>query len=117
MAHMISGTVYANGDFRTVSTAFANPASSGDNAVVAAVASNKIRVLAAKVGNSAGAVNVKFRSATTDIDALSNLNTNIGYVLPFNQHGWFQTAAGEALNLNLSANIACGVTVVYCLVP
>jgi hypothetical protein len=31
--------------------------------------------------------------------------------LPRNDHGWFETAANEALNVNLSAAVATGVMV------
>jgi hypothetical protein len=92
--------------------AFANPAASGDNAIVAAVAGGRIRVLAVTVIATL-ANNVKFRSATTDISATMPLGANGGFVLPFNEHGWFQTNVGEALNLNMTVATATGVQVHY----
>lgn len=86
--------------------------SSGNNQIVAAVASKKIRVLQVRLMAS-GTVNVKWRSASTDIDGLAYLIANTGYVLPFSSLGWFETVAGEALNLNLSDAIAVGGVIKY----
>lgn len=33
--------------------------------------------------------------------------------MSFNEHGWFQTAAGEALNINLGSAVATGVQINY----
>ena len=91
--------------------------SSGDNEVVAAQAGYKIRVLAYNF-TSNGAVNAKWRSATTDISGRSFMDAaGKGKVAPFNPVGWVETAAGEALNLNLSAAIAVEGELVYVLVP
>ena len=88
--------------------------SSGANSIVAAVAAKKIRVLAVWL-SAAGSVNAKWQSATTPTDktGLAYLAANIGHVLPYNPHGWFETLAGEALSLNLSAAIAVGGSLVY----
>lgn len=92
--------------------AFANPAGTGDNAIVAAVSGGRIRVLAVTVITTL-ANNVKFRSATTDISATFPLGANGGFVLPYNEHGWFQTAIGQALNLNMTVATATAVQVQY----
>lgn len=90
--------------------------SSGNNEVVAAVAGYRIRVLAYNF-MSAGAVNAKWRTASTDLTGLSYMDAaGKGKVAPFSPVGWFQTAAGEALNLNLSTNVAVGGELVYVLV-
>lgn len=91
---------------------FVNASSLGSTEVVAAVAGGKIRVfsVAAVAG---GAVSLKFQSAATDISATMALAANGGFVLPFNEHGWFETAVGEALNVNLSAAVAVGVQIQY----
>lgn len=87
---------------------------SGDSAVVAAVVGKQIRVLDyLLMGN--GAVNAKFRSATTDITGLHYIasagqGANGGGFSPI---GKFQTVAGEALNINLSGAVAVGGWVVY----
>lgn len=86
---------------------------SGANSIVAAVTSKKIRVLAVDLIAN-GAVNAKWRSATAaDLTGLAYLVANAGYVRPFSPTGWFETAAGEALTLDLSAAIAVGGCVVY----
>lgn len=87
---------------------------SGNNTLVAAVTSKKIRVLAIELMANA-AVNGKFQTGAdgTDITGLHYLAANGGFVLPFNPIGWFETAAGALLNLNLSAAIAVGGSLVY----
>jgi hypothetical protein len=80
----------------------------GDNTLVAAVTGKKIKVLAISAVVSA-ATNVYFTSgaAGTVIFGGStnkiNLAANSGLVLGFNPVGWFETAAGAALVVNLSA--------------
>lgn len=88
--------------------------SSGDNTLVAAVTSKKIRVLAYNF-SCAGTVNAKFQSgaAGTDLTGLKYGVANSGIVAPFNPAGWFETAAGTLLNLNLSAATAVGGELVY----
>lgn len=90
----------------------ANPAAAGDNSLVAAVAGARYRVLEVAVVTTA-ANNVKFRSNTTDISATFPLAANGGIVLPFNEHGHFETALGEALQINMSAATATGVQIQY----
>lgn len=92
--------------------AFVNASSLGSNAVVSAVNGKSIRVtgvaLVTTLANS-----VKFLSAATDISATFPLGANGGIVLPFNEHGWFQTNSGEALNLNLSVATTTGLSITY----
>lgn len=85
---------------------------SGNTSVVAAVTGKKIRVISVWVVANA-AVNVKFQSATTDKTGLAYLAVNGGFVLPFSPVGHFETASGEALNINLSAAVAVGGSVTY----
>lgn len=87
-------------------------ASSGSNEIVAAVAGVRYRVLAV-VAVTTLANSIKFLSAATDISATFPLGANGGLVLPFNEHGWFETAAGEALNINLSVATSTGVQLQY----
>lgn len=86
---------------------------SGDTQVVADVSTKKIRVLAGQfTGN--GAVNVKFRSNTTDKTGLTYIGAaGQGSIIPFVPVGNFETNAGEALNINLSGNVAVGGWIVY----
>lgn len=91
---------------------FINPSASGATDIVATAAGVAYRVLSAVIVPIA-ANNVKFLSAGTDISALFNLGLGQSLVLPFNEHGWFQTTKGEALRLNLSAASAVGCQVQY----
>lgn len=94
----------------------ATPSASGATALVAAAAGAKYRVLSVAVV-STGANSVKFQSASTDITATFPLGANGGFVLPFNEHGWFETATNEALNINMSAATSTGVQIQYIKVP
>lgn len=83
-------------------------ATTGDNTLVAAVSSKKIRVLAlAIIAGTAG--NIYFTSGvggTVIFGGSTNkiaLAANGGFVLPFNAAGWFETAASALLNLNASS--------------
>lgn len=83
-------------------------ATAGNNTLVAAVPARKIRVLqmllvAGAAGNvyftSAAGGTVVFGGSTNTI----NLAANGGFVLPFSPAGWFETAAGQLLNMNASS--------------
>lgn len=89
-------------------------ATSGNNTLVAAVASKKIRVLACFMV-SAGDVNARFESGAdgTALTGQMNLTTNSGFVLPFNPAGWFETASNTLLNLELSDAISVDGSLVY----
>lgn len=91
-------------------------ANSGDNLIIAGVAKRKLRVLSAYFV-CANTVSAKFRSNTTDINGLQSFAQNSGIVLPFNHVGWFETAEGEALNLNLSGAVTVGGAITYVEVP
>jgi len=101
-----------NGNTGNVKWAFLNASGSGDTELVAAVTGTAIRVVALHLVSTA-ANTVKFRSNTTDKTAGKPLAANGGLVLPLNEHGWFETAAGEKLNFNQSAATAAGVSVAY----
>lgn len=90
------------------------PGSSGANTVVAAVTSLKIRVLSLWM-SPASAVNAKWQSSTTsDITKLFYMpSAGVGVTLPHNPMGWFQTVAGELLNLDLSGAVVVNVGGVY----
>jgi hypothetical protein len=94
-------------------------AASGDNAVVAAVTGKKVRVRGFSLYNGvATAQNAKWRSGTTDITGLLYGAAAVGLIgqgqAPTNDF-LFETVAGQALNLNLSAATATGGWVVYTL--
>ncbi len=90
--------------YRTISV---NASSSGDNALLSGVSGQSVKVIAMDVV-AAAAVSAKLRSNTTDLHAALPLTANGNYWLPESPSGevYFQTAAGEALNLNLSGAVA-----------
>lgn len=87
---------------------------SGNNTLVAAVTSKKIRVLALWL-TSNGSVNAKFQSGAsgTDLTGFAYLVVNTGMVLPYNPVGWFETGSNTLLNLNLSGAVAVGGSLTY----
>jgi hypothetical protein len=118
MAGVVQLTPKIGGRPGGVATAFANiAASQTDGVIVAAVASKKIRVLAAYMVTGATATNVEFKTkpagAGSTISALFANAANGGAVLPFNPVGWFETNSGEGLTLGTGAGSTTGVGVVY----
>lgn len=88
---------------------------SGATTLVALVAAKKIRVLSMFLSAN-GAVNAKFQSHTTTATATGLIYcaaAGDGLVLPFNPLGWFDTVAGEALDINLSGTVAVGGQLKY----
>lgn len=92
-----------------------NASAGGDTPLVAAVPGARIRVIAVVVVATL-ANSVHFRSAATPITASFPLAANGGFVLPVNELGWFETAVGEALAVNMSAATATGLQVIYAIV-
>lgn len=99
---------------RTIKYLAINHNTSGDNTLIAAVASRKIRVLSCFLV-SAGTVNVRFESGTggTALTGQMPLVVNVGFVLPFNEGGWFETAVNTLLNLELSGAVAVHGALTY----
>ena len=91
-------------------------ATSGDNTIVAAVTGKRIIVMSC-VLVAAGAVNARFESGAggTALTGVMNLTTNSGFTANFNECGWFATAAGSLLNLELSAAISVDGFMTYIL--
>jgi len=91
----------------TIKYAIIDAAGSGDNTLLAAVTSKKIRVLSAFL-IAAGTVNVRFESGAsgTALTGQMNLVANTGFVLPYNPGGWFETASNTLLNLELSGAVS-----------
>jgi hypothetical protein len=95
-------------------------AASGDNVVVAAVPGYAIRVIG-YVLDFLGTVNAQWKSdvgggAVALSGLLSGVSASAPVVAPAvaaNARGWFQTASGKALNLNLSAAVAVGGHLLY----
>jgi len=86
-------------------------ASSGASAQIAAVTGKRIRVMSFFMV-AAGAVGVKFQSATTDLTGVMSLAAN-GGISTTSHSGLFETAAGEALNINLSAAVQVSGSMAY----
>ena len=86
----------------------------GNNTVVAAVTSKRIRVVAVCL-LAAGTVIARFESGAdgTALTGQMNLLATTGFVLPFNPVGWFETAAGVLLNLELSAAVSVDGCLTY----
>jgi hypothetical protein len=88
-----------------------NATTSGDTQIVAGVSGKRIRVIAYAVVASA-TVSIKFRSGTSDITGSMRVVEGGGIAHAYDG-GLFQTAVGQALNINLSANATVGGYVVY----
>jgi hypothetical protein len=103
-----TASVSNSGNALTPKFAAFGAATIGDNTLISAVASKKIRVLS-MMGVSSGATNIYFTSGSggTVIFGGStnkiNLSANSGFVLPLNQLGWFETSSNNSLVVNLSA--------------
>lgn len=109
-----SNQMTAGGTVVTPKFAAIAAASSGNNTLIAAVTSKKIRVLAvAFMAN--GTVNAKFQTGAggTDLTGLFYMVANTGAALPYNPAGWFETASNTLLNLNLSGAVAVGGCITY----
>lgn len=89
--------------------------SSGATTIVALVTSKKIRVLAWDLKVNA-AVNFKWQSHVTPTDLTGlyyNSGQGDGVARAFNPLGYFETVAGEALDINLSSAVAVGGVLTY----
>lgn len=89
-------------------------ATNGDNTIISANATKKLRVLAAFLVSS-GTVNVRFEGGAggTALTGQMNLVANSGFVLPFNPAGWFETASNTLLNLELSGAVSVDGCLTY----
>lgn len=109
-SYEVSGAVETSSGLTQVKRAFATGATIATHTLVAAVTDKKIRVLAFFITTVDG-LNLKFKSASTDISA--NIAA-AGVMSTYCPHGWFETAAGEALGFSLDAAESTSVQVVYC---
>jgi hypothetical protein len=95
-------------------------ASTGNQAIVAAVSGKKIRVLSMNVMATASTNAVWINDGTADLHGTTSYKIPLdvtgatgagGFVLPFNQLGWFETAANNRpININLGS--ANGITAI-----
>lgn len=102
------------GTARTPKFAIIDCASSGDNTLIAAVASRKIRVLSVFLMASA-AVTIRFESGAggTALTGQMQVAANGGFALNFNPVGHFETAVNTLLNLELSGAISVDGCITY----
>lgn len=102
------------GKKRVIKFAKIDAASSGDNTLVSAVTGYKLRVISVFLV-SAGTVTTRFESGAggTALTGQMTLAVNTGYVLGYNPGGWFETAAGSLLNLELSDAISVDGSLSY----
>lgn len=118
MAIANSGFVFANGAMRAITRTKANPTTANLNEIVAAQAAGiKIRVVSVAILVGAVADTLDFRSANTAISHVMVLRAADQVVLQHNDHGWFETAAAEALNINLTTGSDVGVLVSWIALP
>lgn len=98
--------------------AIIDAASSGDNTIVAAVASKKLLVLGCVI-IAAGAVNVRFEDGAggTALSGQMNLTTNSGFTAPFSEIGWAVTSTNTLLNLELSGAVSVDGWLIYAEIP
>ena len=101
----------ANDDYKY---AIIDAATSGNNTIVSLVASRKLRVVSLFMV-AAGTVIARFESNAggAALTGQMNLVVNSGFSLPYNPAGWFETVAGQLLNLELSAAISVDGSVTY----
>ena len=110
--------ILPNGQPVQVRRAFADCTSNATTTLLAAVADKVFRVLSLIMlhGGTAGTVTIK--SGTDAISPIFSNAANGGAVLPFNQHGWFQTnVINEALNITVSNSSDCAVIIQYIEIP
>lgn len=118
MNRCVSGWVDTINGPAPVKRAILNQAASGTaQTLVSAVTLKKIRVLWVYALAGATATNLTFNSASTAISPLLANGANGGEVLPRNDHGWFETTAGEALTVTTGAGATTGIGVGYVEVP
>lgn len=86
--------------------------SSGNTTIVSAVTNKKIRVLSYVIQASA-AVNIKFRSGSSDITGTLYCAANSIISVPFSPVGYFETSMGSSLSINLSDDVAIGGHLTY----
>jgi hypothetical protein len=84
-----------------------------DSQLVALVAAKKIRVLALHLDCAGTATVATLQSNATAKAGPFNNAASEQTVLPYNPHGWFETAAGQALKITTGAGATTSVTLVY----
>lgn len=84
-----------------------------DASLVALVTGKKIRVLALHLDCAGTATVATLQSNSTAKAGPFNNAASEQTVLPYNPHGWFETAAGEALKITTGAGATTSVLLTY----
>lgn len=95
-------------------------APNGDNTLVPALAGHRIRVIACALAHGTTATEVRFESGAGGAALTGSMvfAPGVALVLPFTAVGWFQTATGALLNLEVAgATVAVTGCVVYEYIP
>lgn len=110
-----SNQFHDNFSTQQIKRAVVDAATTPDNTLVAAVTGKKIRVLAMFAVMTGTAVTLRFESGTggTALTGQMQPSQGGGFVLPFNPVGWFETASGELLNLELGGAQSVDGVLVY----
>lgn len=93
-----------------------------DSQLVQRYSGKRIRVLQVVAQTGANQTNLTFNSkangiAGTAITPAFQNAPNSGEVLPFNEHGWFETNLNEALTVTTGAGATTGILLKYILIP
>ncbi len=112
MTNVASIIYETDGVHRPVKRAIIDKATAATHEIVAAVAGKKIRVLGF-YAVAAGAVVATWKSATTAVTGAMTMATGVAVHAPPAGFGWFETAAGEALNLTLGGAVQVSGNVIY----
>jgi hypothetical protein len=105
----VSGSVVTADGLTLVKRAYKTGATIETHTLVAAVTGKKIRVLQFTITTVDG-LNLLFKSGSTTISANFAMS---GVISPYCPHGFFETAAGEALGFAIDAAESTSVHVVY----
>ena len=114
---MATNAVEGPGKQYTPVFASISAAGNGNNTLVAADATRKIRVLALHI-TPILAVTVQFQSGAggTNLTGVISLGITTSLVLPYNEAGWFETATNTLLNLSLGGATQTSGSLTYILV-
>lgn len=115
VSYLGTSTLYDGTTPLAVKYASVDAATSGNNTLVSAVTGKKIRVVAAFLTMTGTAVTIRFESGADGTALTGQMTPTQGatFVLPFNPVGWFETAAGSLLNLELGGAQSVDGCVVY----
>ena len=88
-------------------------ASADSTELVAAVTGQRVRVLGAGISCGGTASTVQFEADGTGISAIFNNSIVLPPIPPGSGFGWFETGAGEALDVSTGSGSTTGIQVIY----